>query len=133
MHTTDYRNTFIQVSPDTKAVEGVVPQKPGTVAAMQYERLSAAPYATTSDDLLFDIHAQRSGVEPDERDAARETFFSKGQPCLRSSPLVKSHGWGVHFDAEGRIGLHATGSADYEALAARSDLVQLKGMRTSRA
>ncbi len=29
-----------------------------------------------------------------------QTFFSKGQPCLRASDLGKKYGWGIHSDSE---------------------------------
>lgn len=132
MHTTNYTNTLIQVSPDCPAGAGTVPPKPGTVAAMQYERLVAAPYAMTSDDLLFGIFADRNGVPAAERPAARAAFFSKGQPCLRSSPLVKTYGWGIHHDSKGRVALVGAETAEYAALSERDDVTVLQGMRSKR-
>lgn len=132
-HTTNYFDTFIAVSPDTLTADAIMPPKPGTVAAMQHERLLAAPYAMTSDDLLFEIFADRSGISGEDRGAARAEFFSKGQPCLRSSPLVKSYGWGIHHDGDGRIALVGSGSEAYEEMQQRSDLTQLVGMRSKRA
>ncbi|MEI7025361.1 DUF6157 family protein [Paenibacillus sp. y28] len=32
-------------------------------------------------------------------------FFSKPKACLRTSPLVKKYGWGLGFDAAGKIAL----------------------------
>lgn len=132
-HTTNYRDTFIIVSPDCPAGEGTVPPKPGTVAAMQYERLTAKPYSMTSDDLLFAIHAERNEIPAKARGAARAAFFSKGQPCMRSSPLVKTYGWGVHHDAKERIAIYALGSAQYDALAEGKADTVVAGMRSRRA
>lgn len=70
-HTTNYRDTFITVSPDCPAMEGTVPPKPGTVAAMQHERLLAKPYSMTSDDLLFGIFADRNEIPAKERAVVR--------------------------------------------------------------
>lgn len=132
MHTTNYVNTFILVSPDSTADAARLPEKPGGVAAMQYETLAAAPYALTSDDLIFAVFVERNGIAEADRPAARAAFFSKGQPCLRSSPLVKSFGWGVHHDEKGRIALYGVDTPEYRALAAREDLARLAGMRSKR-
>jgi hypothetical protein len=132
-HTTNYFDTFIALSPDSAAACATIPPKPGTVAAMQHQRLLEAPYAMTSDDLLFEIFADRSSIAAEDRGAARAEFFSKGQPCLRSSPLVKSYGWGIHHDRYGRIALVGSGSEAYEEMLRRSDLTQLVGMRSKRA
>ena len=132
MHTTNYVNTFILVSPDSAADAARVPDKPGSVAAMQYEKLAASPSAMTSDDLIFAVFVERNGIAEADWPAARAAFFSKGQPCLRSSPLVKSFGWGVHHDEKGRIALYGVGTPEYRALAAREDLAGLPGLRSKR-
>jgi hypothetical protein len=59
-------------------------------------------------------------------------YFSKGQPCLRSSPLVKTFGWGVHHDSNGRIAIYGLGQEQYALLAERENLDQIDGMRSSR-
>jgi hypothetical protein len=131
-HSTNYTNTFIALSPDSPAAAATVPPRPGTVAAMQHERLSAAPYTLTSDDLLFGIFADRNGIAQADRPAARAAFFSKGQPCLRCLPLVRSYGWGLHHDETGRVALYGAGMADHAAMLARGDLKQVAGMRSKR-
>lgn len=133
MHTTNYFNTLIEISEDSPTRVGRVPEKPGTVAAMQYERVAAAPYKLTSDDLIFGIHADRAEIPEDERDMARSQFFSRGQACLRASPLVKTHGWGVHHDSDGRVALVAAGSNAYAALQADPAVTKVLGMRAKRA
>ena len=133
MHTTNYRNAFITVSPDTNARDARVPDRPGTIAALQYALLIAHPYAMTSDDLIFEVHAVRNSIDEATRQDARTQFFSRGQACLRSSPLVKQFGWGIHHDDCGRIALVAIGSPDYEALLERSDVSVVPGMRSKRA
>ena len=132
MHTTNYFNTLIRVSPDCPVLEGDVPTKLGTIASLQYEKLIGAPYRMTSDALLFEIHAERNNIAEDELSAAREAFFSKGQPCMRSSPLVKRHGWGVHFDAAGKIALCGAGSARYQELVTDDGVNKIVGMRLRR-
>ena len=133
MHTTNYRNTLITVSPDTSADQARIPDRPGTIAALQYELLANHPYAMTSDDLIFEVHAIRSGIDEAKRQEARTQFFSRGQACLRSSPLVKQFGWGIHHDVCGRISLVAVESPEYAALVERSDVSVVSGMRSKRA
>ena len=82
MKSTNYRDTLITASPDTPVHKGIVPGKPGTVAAVQHALL-ARPYAMTSDDLIFAAYRERGG------DKSREDFFARPQACLRASPLVK--------------------------------------------
>jgi hypothetical protein len=123
MHTTNYRDTLITPSPDCRVSTGTVPEKPGTVAAVQHALL-ARPYAMTSDDLLHAAHAERGG------EMSRETFFAKPQACLRASPLVKQFGWGIHHDAEGRIALLGMESDAYRALLDDPAVKKVPGMRS---
>jgi hypothetical protein len=133
MHSTNYRETFIAVSPDSTVERAKVPDKAGSVAQLQWRMISADPYRFTSDDVLFAVHAERNGIPPAEHSAAaRASFFSRGQPCLRSSPLVKSHGWGIHHDAEGRVAVFAVESPDYAELVERDDVTVVAGMRGKR-
>ena len=128
MHTTNYFDTFISVAEDCPITKAEVPpaKEPKSVAQIQYDMVINAPYKYTSDDVLYESNGKRRGI-------SREDFFSKGQPCFRSSPLTKRYGWGVHSDAEGRVALHAMDSDDYKKHAADSSLKQLKGMRSKRA
>lgn len=134
MHTTNYTSTFIEVAEDCKVEAGAVPPERAakTVASMQYEMVSARPYAYTSDELLFTIYVERSGFEEAELGFRRAEFFSKGQPCLRSSPLAKTYGWGIHFDGESKIAIYPRGSEEYARLASDPALAHLKAMRSSR-
>ena len=78
------------------------------------------------------MYAERNGIPPEELAGRRAEFFSKGQACLRASPLPKSYGWGIHFDAESRVAIYPRCSAEYDRLRADSSLKQLKAMRSSR-
>lgn len=102
-----------------------------TVASMQYQMIAENPYQYTSDDVIFTVHALRNNIEATAQE--REAFFAKGQPCLRSSPLGKRYGWGVHSDAEGRVALYALESEEYRKFAKDAQLKQTKAMRSSRA
>jgi hypothetical protein len=132
VHTTNYAATFIEVAEDcpVAAAEEPPPGRP-TVARLQYELLAAAPYRWTSDDLLVEVAARRTG--DDDRDRVRRELFSRPQACLRSSPLAKRYGWGLHSDAEGRVALVPLGSPEYAALAGDGATRHLRAMRSARA
>ncbi|MGQ2913351.1 MULTISPECIES: DUF6157 family protein [unclassified Aeromicrobium] len=127
-HTTNYTDTFIAVAPDCPATVAEVPPERATpsVARIQYDMLADAPYAHTSDDVVHASQGERRGID-------RDTFFAKGQACLRASPLVKRYGWGLHHDAEGRVALVPVESTEYAAFLADDALEHRAGMRSSRA
>ncbi|MBT1696972.1 hypothetical protein KK083_08815 [Fulvivirgaceae bacterium PWU4] len=135
MHTTNYFNAFIEVAEDcpVKAAE-IPPQKEEkTVAALQFELVVDNPYKFTSDDLIFRVHATRNKINGKAAlDAEREKFFSKGQACLRSSPLTKRYGWGVHSDEKGRVAIYPMESAEYKKLSKDKSLAHFKAMRSKR-
>lgn len=136
MATTNYVSTFIQVADDCPVTEAEVPRArtdKATVASLQYDLLAARPYELTSDDLLFEVHANRQGVADPDREQARNAFFAKSQACLRASPLGKRYGWGLHHDEHGRVALVGLGTEEYARLAKDDTLKQLKAMRSKRA
>ena len=135
MHSTDYRDTFIEIAEDCPAESGQEPPaaESPTVAALHYELIATEPYAHTSDDVLFETHARRRGIADADREVARAQFFAKRQPCLRSSPLGKRYGWGTHHDEQGRVALYPVDSDDYRRLAADPALAHTRAMRTRRA
>lgn len=136
MGSTNYTGTFIQVAEDCPAEEGEQPPVGGkapTIAALQYALISAHPYEFTSDDVLFEVHAIRQSLPAEVRPAAREAYFAKDQACLRSSPLGKRYGWGIHHDDSGRVALVPFDSDEYRALSADPAVKQLKAMRSKRA
>lgn len=130
----NYTDAFIEVSPDTRATAPLEPpvRSSPSVARRQYELLSAEPYRWTSEDVIFTVHAERAGIPGDDREAARQAYFAVGRACLRTSPLVRTYGWGLHADAEARLALVALGSPEYSRLAADLGLEHLRGMRSSR-
>ncbi|WP_010542085.1 DUF6157 family protein [Dietzia alimentaria] len=133
MHTTHYAHTLILPAPDTRAESALAPPAgKGTVAELQYARLAGNDYTWTSDDLLFDVHCQRKGIPDADRPAARERFFSTGQPCLRTSPLAKTYGWALHFDSDGRIALLPMGSERLSELQRDPAVTVRPAMKSSR-
>ena len=140
LHTTNVVDTFIRVAEDCPARSGEEPQPRGgnpTVATLQYAMIAKSPYKYTSDDVVFATSApgRELGAKATKqtRSLARETFFSKGQACMRASPLGKRFGWGVHADREGRIAIYAVDSKRYQALAADPKITQVRAMRSKRA
>lgn len=132
----NYTNTFIAVAEDCPAGAGIAPprdeDKP-TIAAEQYRLLSERPYELTSEDVIFEIHANRQGIPETERPAAREEYFSKGRACLRTSPLAKTYGWGLHNDGEGRLALVGVETDEYRRLASGEGGVKVvRAMRSRR-
>lgn len=135
MHTTNYINTLIEIAEDSNASAGTVPPVKGekqTIANAQFELLTAHPYQFTSDDIIFGVFAARHGIADEQVDAERARFFAKGQPCLRTSPLAKSYGWGIHSDGEGKVALIAADSVEYQALVADPTVTKVKAMRSKR-
>jgi hypothetical protein len=130
VHTTNYFNTFIEVADDTKATCGVPPpsKEKKTVAEMQYDLISLNPYKYTSDDIFFQIYADRNDLTEAERKQAREQFFSKGQPCFRTSPLTKTYGFGIHSNSDGKIALYGLETTEYHFFLADFKIKKVKAM-----
>jgi hypothetical protein len=123
-----YTDAFIQVAPDCPATTGEIPATKGekqTVAVIQYELLSRHPYRFTQEELYFEVHVRRQGIAPAEvarrRAAIWQELFGKPQACLRTSPLPKRYGWGVHYDQAGRIAIWAVDSPEYARFTRRKN------------
>ncbi|WP_274468530.1 MULTISPECIES: DUF6157 family protein [unclassified Paenibacillus] len=139
-----YKHTFIQVAPDCPVETGTIPamKKEGKTAhRIQYELLSQNPYKYSQGDLIYEVHLEHKQIPQEERelhgDEIRSALFSKNHPCLRASMLPKKHGWGVHFNEEGKIALYAMESEQYrqfvEAGTQQQDCLKLLfAMRNSR-
>lgn len=120
MERVDYVETFIAVADDCPADVGTPPPvKPDnpSVAARTYELIAGNPYRYTSADVIFTVHADRKGIPAEDRPAARQEFYAKPQPCLRSSDLGRRYGWGIHADADGRVALYGVESPEYAEFA----------------
>lgn len=131
----NYYGTFIEVAEDCAVPAAEIPKAKGeakTVPVLQYEMIANHPYRYTQEDVLFEVHAIRSEIPEAQRQASRETFFSKGQPCLRASSLGKRYGWGIHHDAAGKMALYAVESPEYQAFLADETVKKVKAMRSKR-
>ncbi len=135
IHTTNYTDTFISVAEDCPVPSAEIPPLKGddpTIAGLQFEMISRHPYEYTSDDVIFSVYARRKQVPASMLKTAREQFFSKGQACLRASPLCKRYGWGIHSDGRGRVALYAMGSDEYKEFENDGQISHVKAMRSSR-
>ena len=131
-HTTNYTNSFISVSPDSKARVGIEPEvaeKP-SLARRIYELIAERPYELTSDEVLIQVQAAQQEKSIEE---VQDAFYAKGQPCLRSSLLVKKYGWGIHFNEEQKIALVDCASESYRQFTSDPNIAHYAGMRSKRA
>ena len=135
VHTTNYQNTFIEVAEDCPAANGEIPQQKGdkkTVANIEFDMISKNPYKYSSDDVLFQVFADKNDLTKSEYEKSREQFFSKGQACFRASPLTKRYGWGIHNNENGKIALYGMETPEYQKLSKDKNLKVVKAMRTSK-
>lgn len=134
IHSTNYFDTFIEVAEDTKADFGTIPpsKEKKTVAEMQYELIAKNPYKFSSDDIFFQVFADRNDLTMAEYKKAREQFFSKGQPCFRASPLTKTYGYGVHSDSNGKVALVGMETDEYQKFLVDKNIKKVKAMKSSR-
>lgn len=131
--TTNYINTLITIAPDSDAEVAVAPpHTTPTVASQQYAMISANPYVYTSDDVIFARVAEKDGISAEDLAEAQAAYFAKGRACMRTSPLPKKFGWGIHADGESRIALVAVESKRYAELLADDTVKKTPAMRTSR-
>ncbi len=135
VHTTNYIDTFIEVADDCPTDISEMPKSKGenkTVAEMQFELIVKNPYKFTSDDVFFQVYADRNDLTKSEYKAAREQFFSKGQPCFRASPLTKRFGFGVHCNKDGKVAIFGKETKEYQQFLNDTTIKKVKAMRTSK-
>jgi hypothetical protein len=121
----NYYDTLIAVADDCPVTHSVVPPvraEKKTVAVLQYEMIAAAPFGLTQEDVLYGSA---------RTELLRAEFFATPRACLRSSPLPKKYGWGLLFDAAGRVALCPVESAAYAQ--ALNTVTVLKAFRSRRA
>lgn len=135
IHSTNYTDTFILVADDCPSRVGEFPpQKDGvkSVANIQFDLIRGFPYKYTSDDIIFLVFANRNNLPLTKYDSSRRELFSKGQACLRSSPLTKRYGWGVHSNHEGKVALYGAETGEYQKFLMDQGIRKVKAMRSSR-
>jgi Family of unknown function (DUF6157) len=117
----NYFDTLIAVADDCPVSSGVRPGTGGErVARVQYELLAGRPHELTQQDVLFESWLARQDLpdelSEDDRECLRQDFLSKPQASLRSSPLPRRYGWGLLFDAHGKVALCPMESEEYRHL-----------------
>jgi hypothetical protein len=131
----NYFDTLIAIADDSPVHEATIPprkdEKP-TIAAEQYRLLIDRPYELTSEDVIFEVYADKQGIPENERPAAREEYFATPRACLRTSPLAKKFGWGLHSDDQGRLALVRADSDRYQELLADPATKTVKAMRSGK-
>jgi hypothetical protein len=131
----NYFDTLIAIADDCPVHEATIPprkdEKP-TIAAEQYRLLIDRPYELTSEDVIFEVYADKQGIPENERPAAREEYFATPRACLRTSPLAKKFGWGLHSDDQGRLALVRADSDRYQELLADPATKTVKAMRSGK-
>ena len=85
IHSTNYFDTFIEVAEDTKAECGTKPPSKDkkTVAEMQYELIAENPYQYTSDDVFFQVFADRNDLPKPNTHKLEQCFSPKDNPVFR--------------------------------------------------
>ena len=133
-HTTNYKDTFIEIAEDSPISTSQVPpvKRNRTLADIQYNMIAEHPYRYTSDDVMFECYLQKNGIGEESKKEAKDEFFSKGQACFRSSALTKRYGFGIHSNSEGKVALYPVESEDYEKFVADPTVSKVKAMRTKR-
>lgn len=131
----NYYDTFMEVADDCPVTNSEIPQQRGnkkSIPIMQFEMIAKHPYKYTQEDVLFEVFAESHGISEENKSAERKKFFSKGQPCLRSSALGKRYGWGIHYNKEGKVALYAVESDEYKKFMGDKTIKHLKAMRSKR-
>ena len=131
----NYYHTFSEVADDCPVKTAEIPiQKSDekSVPFLQYELIANHPYENSQEDILFTVFAIRNHINEQDLAKEREKFFSKGQPCLRSSSLGKRYGWGIHCNELGKVALFARESVEYQKLSKDKSIKHVKAMNSKR-
>ena len=134
VYTTNYYNAFIVISDDCPVYIAEVPPLSNrafaakTVARLTFDMIMKHPYRYTSDEVLFEVYMTKNGFNREKDELRRKDFFSRKQSCLRSSPLVKRYGWGIHHNEEGKVALVPMESHQYLQMAHSTQLKVMKGI-----
>ncbi len=135
----NYINTFIEVAADSKATQGSAPKPRGdkpTIAELEYALIAKQPYQHTQEDVQFHVHATRTGLPArlpkSEVATLRQAFFAKPMACMRTSPLAKNYGWGLHFNAQGHVALVSVNTPQYTLLKQEPSVAHTRAMSSKR-
>lgn len=134
IHSTNYYNSFIEVADDTTSKYGTQPpvKNKKTSAEIQYELIANHPYKYTSDDVFFLVFAIKNNLSKADYKNAREEFYSRGRPCLRTSALTKTYGYGIHCDHNGKVALYGMETNEYRNFISNSAIKKVKALRSKK-
>jgi Family of unknown function (DUF6157) len=127
---------FIVKSDDCGLEEAVIPvprNGKATNASIEYKLISSRPYEFTQEEVQFKTYVIKNNLENSSSlKELREQFFNKSRACFRASPLVKSYGWGIHYNGEGLVAIYDSSSKEYQQFLSDENVKVLKGMRSKR-
>jgi len=119
-----HREELIEVAEDCPVDHAVEPPggKPNKIRArVAYEILSECPYRYTEIEFFHELDVVRRN-----RPNAKIESYS-----IKRSPLVQSYGWGIHRNAQGKLGLVAMESDGYREL--QGSIKRTRSYRKSKA
>lgn len=78
-HTTNYKNTFIEVTEDSLISEAKIPpqKREKTIANLQYEIILKNPYKYTSDDIILNAIPLKMTLQSVKNPQKGKTFSPK--------------------------------------------------------
>lgn len=135
IHTTNYKNTFIEIAEDSPTLIGENPPNKGdkkTIANLEFDLLNQNPYKYNSDEIIFSVFATRKEIDKKELENEKQKFFSKGQPCFRASALTKKYGWGIHYDQNEKMAIYGAETEMYQEFLADDSIKKVKAMRSKK-
>ena len=131
----NYRNTFVRIAADCPEQEGIEPPSRGgkkPVHAIHLELLRKKPYFFTHEELVAEGELLRKPTTGETKKEILARLRARPIPCLRTSPLAKRYGWGIHFDKEGKIAVYPAGFPEYEKFTSDPSIGQVPAMRSKR-
>ncbi|HMO39816.1 MAG TPA: DUF6157 family protein [Saprospiraceae bacterium] len=132
IHSNNYFNTLIEVSLNSDKTQGLVPNSNNdkhAIARLQYDIIYNDAYKYTSDEVISKLHTIRNKINQKDYTETQEEFFNKGRRCLRTSPLCKNYGFGIHANKEGKITLIGVETDEYKRLAKDMTIKKIKAMK----
>jgi len=132
-----YLNTFIKVADDCPVEKSQIPvakmgQQPAHL--IQYDLLVNSPYTYDHRELIYEVFIRHKEIDCRQTDpeTIKKALFSKGQPCLRASALMKRYGFGAHYNEVGKIALYPVESPEYQSFLTAPSIQVIPAMRNQK-
>jgi hypothetical protein len=116
------REELIEIASDSPAIRGEEPPDSGTrksIARISYEVLAENPYRFNEREFYHEVHVVRRG-----RPHLKIENYN-----IKRLALVKSYGWGIHRNSDGKLALVACESNRYKELQADPRVKRTKAYR----